>query len=871
MEKKYADIITLLSDNDTVYVFPSEIAAREWADYMLLCSDRPALDAGRYISWDKFKETTFQLFRSEKPVNRELRRLYAMHLLERNKQDNSLDFLIPQKYAEYGQSFRRTVEAVLMSLNSAERLDNIALGQVYGRKLKKVFAQYACFLKDRSLYEPAGISPRLDMGGKRHLVFFPEVISDFSEYRTLLTAHDRVAFFHTRDQAGSGPLREFRTVSQEINWIADSFAQTLSKNPDAVTVLSCAGNAEMLDNILALFRLRGIPYSERIGKPLGSCPGTALFRHLRTLLADPADLQSLSSAVFDNALVWKDVADLREMVSFLADMNFVKNPPSGRRDRLESLLDSSENSMYTEWYKTLRSNLRVISRCRDFDELGKALSDFVFGFMDFSAFDEEAKKEYQLAIKDLAALSGLNSMVAEFGLTDLFGFFADSLDNHVYVSRRDSRGVQVYPYRVAAGIPADLHIVCGCTRAAVQVRQRPFSFLNESQRYALQLEDSDSGDDFLQTYLYTGAVCTGSRQGFGGSELPPGLFIRTGRISAMEDTVLPEDSEKALWKNEKAVTGRWSSEYARVLEKKLPVLTAFDGSGRDMAVLDGALLEALVRAAGRDGLIRISATRLQAWYGCPFSFLYERLIGLEEKAYKAAFIDHAIIGIIEHNTLERFFLMTGSDKKPLSDRTDTELQSILDTAFREAAKRYHEPYFAPAWQADLVRTRNDIFRWLGQEKDTFSATLTTALERNYEYEDRKAGVLYEGKIDRVALNEGGEFIIDYKKGKPDGNAGIAAHDMLAGSKQLPFYILLMRKNGHDPTGAWYYSFREGKYQQVWLSKQFSEKQMDELTGWLETKTGEAAAGIRAGIFPASEGSCDHCSFRSLCRIKFVLP
>ncbi|HPL91964.1 MAG TPA: PD-(D/E)XK nuclease family protein, partial [Treponemataceae bacterium] len=90
------------SKPDTVFVFPSEIAARLWLEASLDILKKGSLPADRFIAWDRFKETAVRsAVAGRQPVSGRLRKLYALSFAKRNAATAKplVTELIPEAYA----------------------------------------------------------------------------------------------------------------------------------------------------------------------------------------------------------------------------------------------------------------------------------------------------------------------------------------------------------------------------------------------------------------------------------------------------------------------------------------------------------------------------------------------------------------------------------------------------------------------------------------------------------------------------------------------------------------------------------------------------------------------------------------------------
>ncbi len=854
-----------------IFVFPSEIAAWEWAAFILKNSVVRAVDRERFISWDTFKEQCFQLFQKEKPVNRTIRSLFAAHILEKNRQEKNLKYFIPAEHAELSSNFRKTLESVLISHNSSRQLLGPGLDRNPKDDLSYVFREYSAFLEKHGLFEPSGSRPEIDTAGRKYLIIMPDIISDFYEYSTILEKEKDIDFYFFPEPGGDFSLFEFDTSSAENRWAAGEFEKMFTENPYASAAVTCVSGQEQ-NYLLREFRIRGIPFTVRGGNALADSPGARIFRHIGQLLSSQPENGMLWTVFADNAVPWKEGRMLKGLLGSLAGSNYVMNSGYSGRDELRAVLAVLRKDEYTTWYRKLVEALKRIRECRGFDSLAEAVQAFIYGFADISAFSERSLAEYQLCIADLKKLSVLKEYTEELDIPDLYAVFLDQLEQHIYVPRQEQKGVQVYPYRVAAGIPADIFILCGCTQSGVRVRQRPFPFLRDDQRIVLGAEDSDFTEAFLKAYLSCGTVCSFARETNAGPALPSGFFIRKDRLRKIREENSFYRIEKETWAGRSEASFKTYSVLHKGLDNYISINT---GEGKkDYSEGDPVDPEIMQALLGENGdRVKISASSLDCCLSCAYFYLNNRLFHLEEMKTDPDFTDNRLIGTIEHEVLESFFHFVQENGGRLSAVPEETLQTILAAIFRKKVfGALSFPWFETAYLSDMEDAEKAVFTWLENEKAQFADAVPESLELELEYADRGAEILYSGKIDRVSSDKNGQFIVDYKKGSTESNSAVGRMEIGRGAIQIPFYLFLMRKNGKDPGRAYYYSFRDGKYKAVFGPDRntVDKDKMDLIIKNLEMLAAGVVRQIREGKFPANDESCSECAFQGLCRKKFFL-
>jgi RecB family exonuclease len=315
-------------------------------------------------------------------------------------------------------------------------------------------------------------------------------------------------------------------------------------------------------------------------------------------------------------------------------------------------------------------------------------------------------------------------------------------------------------------------------------------------------------------------------------------------------------------------------------------LTAFDGN------LSAAAAGARRIARLFDEQRAMSATGLQSWASCPFSFFLERVIDVHgsEIPEDRWTIDAAARGSLIHAVLEEFLHALAGADPPLGTRPYTEADRRL---LRTIAERRFEELRANGlagnpliWEATAADIWADLEMFL-REDQAWRADhgwQPARFEQRFGYDDpdswpaleiEAAGVTlrFRGQIDRIDVSGSGRAqLYDYKTGKSDEYKELGTDPVSAGrTLQLALYSEVVQRNMPGASvGAtyWFVSTRGG----------FAMEGLTQPPDTVRARLGEAleriASGIRGGVFPAVPGeeddffntfdNCRWCAYERVC-------
>jgi len=891
-----------LEDPGAVFVFPSEIAVRFWARKALELSGKKALDLRRFISWDRFKETSFKFPPGGRAANQAVRALFAHALLEENSRQGFLRRIVPPEFRESSAAFAGFLGRILPSLHRLRRLDaaGFRLDADKAEDLRLLERRYGEFLAQNNLFEPSFEPPLLELPEKSFFLFYPEVLEDYPSYRSLISSHPRVRLLGLDDEAGAQEptLTLFENSLQEIRWALLSIGELLDGGlgPEDIAVSVCDLSA------LEAFLKReadcySVPLQIHSGRFLDLYPEVRAFRQIGECVEASFTPESLKPLLLNPALPWKDPAQLRSLLHFGLEAMILRNPlpRGGGADLWERSFQKAEAcggasgpslQPFRSLYRKLKEQLALIRGAADFLCLKERIAIFSETFLDSSRWGQEGLKVFQYALRTLDELAEAWAASGKPDLASPFSLWLEFLGQKIYVPRALEGGVPVYPYRLAAGIYPRIHFVLNASQEGTSHRIRLHPFLAVHEEADPALGELDLSPLVIRLTLLSGQEVrfSYSRKSFSDTHLPPAYFVSRGRIlpfSALEELESRDSylAERLAW------SGGCLPLRLQALQKQgflCAQKTILSPPGEDATLQplrEPALAERLLRErCAVEALLDISASDLELFHSCPFHYLLARVLGLEEREFQIPSLEAKELGNILHRVLQRFFEALREQGGTLrADEPAASRKRMEETAraVLEEYARCRPLPLPPHWEDICRQVRELTTLCLQRELEELPGQQILHSEKWLSSPWPQEGLRLKGKIDRISRSPEGYTLIDYKKNK------VPTRRQTFGPQpscfQMPFYLLLMGENGLPAHQAAYYSLEKARFTFVIGPQPRPQASAEELQGCLESLKARIlsmAASLRQGEYMIPKRPdpkrCEFCPFRAACRDRYIL-
>lgn len=915
MEKVLDRLISSLDESDHIFVFPSEVTARAWLEYLLNSPKQSryrAIREDRIISWDRFKEQLFPRKESRLPVNGLYRLVFAQIVIQENSRSPFLSYLIPRSYAESSAVFANSIRQLCPLLQDlSRRLGSEQMTGTLGllaHDISQLSMRYMAFLDEHDLFEPSFEPELLDdehleSTGRTYTLCFPEIMNEYQQLHDQLKDSPLIDTIPTERDADRLPeLKVYANTRLEIAGALEQIESLLQDGTPAEKIVITLGDyTGIYDDLAHQARLRGIPLRFRSGRPLTDYPVSRLFRDIEQVVRENFSLKSMRRLLLNRAYPWRDRSLNLRLIQAGVKASCLKNyvTRSGVTidlwsDRLKRLDDGE----LLDHYRLVKESCIALVKADDVDTLWTLVHALQHTLL--QPFQEDHTH------RDSAVFSYCIDQLQQFRRSaqrvplpagfPIYSTWITMLESTWYVPQQPSDGISVYPYGVSAGIQPDHHILIGFDRSHTVMVDDPYPMLSEQEKEQLAVAAADSTDAFLHIYARSGgAVCIScSRVSRAGEQLPANLFIEHDRIHEEAGTVYPSDPykvEQLYWAGEKEIELEQLHLYPLQKESMgRAASTILHPKPLDLSeqVSESSSFRKLFAQSVGDsdrGIV-ISPTSLDVFVACPFSWFLKYGLHIREEHFEPEYTDAKSLGIVIHACYEQLFTWIQEHTDGVFSACHVDLyREQLTKIMREQLKQYRRRFDAPV---DMVLIGVDrylvehVHRLLDAEAAHLDGWRVDSVEGERSLVDDELHIVIEGRVDRVSkLDSGNETaVIDYKKNNRVRVSSFGPDSEHPDSYQLPLYTYLLEHLDADATKvaqALYYDVTKDTYVRilpgasrgVTVDRDRFDQVIDKMLEEIETMVLRIRrADVR--IAHGHSSACGLCSFRDICRGRFSI-
>ncbi|MDR2717148.1 MAG: PD-(D/E)XK nuclease family protein [Treponema sp.] len=867
----------------SLFVFPTNVAASRWADRLLRL--RRQLNAGctiameKFIAWDTFKQNSIRSkMKDRQSVPAVLRKMFVSALIRENAElcgegkTPVFSSLIRAEWARQADadSFAGWLTEMLPQLGAwfrqaaglpiAQIQEAAAKGAATHRAqgftgddsdLFTLALRYAQFLAQHGLFEPAWETPPFEDMGKECFIFFPESLSDFSEYRELLAASGHVKTISAGDAETEQKPCDIFFYANSRGEITEAalYILALHKNQnipwDSISV-SIPDNEDYGPYLLREFTNRNIPCIKQSGKPLVLYPAGQFFTALAGCTSADFSFASVKELLLNQHLPWKDNDSIQALIEFGIKNNCITSWTE-EKDGGEIAVNVWEDAFAhpfggiktqtRRFFEDLKQRVNALCRAASFAEIRKQYFAFREHFFDMEKILSETDIVLSRCISELTYLVEIEKSFPDVRVPNHYAFFTGYLREVTYLAQQSSSGVAILPYRTAAPAPFDCHIILGASQSSLSAVFSPLAFLPKSKREKWGITDNDASLTFIKLHRLNSRLPTAffcSEQTFSGYTIPHSAlnapakprqryggaceggddpqfsaqfaadlyrdesnFYASLQSAAQTETAIPPE----LHQNQKQGFEKWQSR------------RQYANDTNNIVTPDHPLLRTIrdrfCYSKEYKDKFSVSSSSLAPYFQCPLIWIFSRVLHLENVEAETGLMASNISGDVYHAVLNLFLneikqtgdviatpIISGDEKKPalqLPEYYSKLLAEKIETVFESFPRLPAGEYqIMSMLTARLLRAQKPLFfsrlkDFLAEFIFYFAGFKVIATEENYSLP--KDNYFLNGRID---------CILEDTRGDSPHNNSLAIVDFKTKYKveeglvnfQLPLYLRL---------------------------------------------------------------------------------
>ena len=316
-----------IGEQNGVFVFPTQTAADLWADKIITTTKVSAVAMERFLAWDDFKGKSIKSHQKDKTsIPSTMRQIFTAQLICDNAAEPFLTSLIPAEFSKTANGFQNWLSGLLPSLaiwktyyDKKSEQEKINCDDE-DKDLLKLYERYKAFLDKNNLFDPAWERPPFVPDENHYYIFFPEILSDYTQYKNLLeNSKDDITLIHLPEknifepklQFYSNSRTELRAVALQLRKI--HLEKKIKWDNIAISVPDMDSYGPYLDRELEIYE---IPHVMRYAKPLSASGAGNFFLQLQQCTSSNFTFESIKNLLLNSELPWKEPKLSSELINF---------------------------------------------------------------------------------------------------------------------------------------------------------------------------------------------------------------------------------------------------------------------------------------------------------------------------------------------------------------------------------------------------------------------------------------------------------------------------------------------------------------------------------------------------------------------------
>lgn len=912
-----------IKKSNSIFVFPTQICASMWIDEALEFTEFECIASNRFIAWDDFKSESIKSQQQKKDsIPAILRSIFAENIILQNSKNPFFKNIITQEYATNAFRFANWIASILPSLamwkkcfekkNSICDEEDLDFLELYNR--------YKKFLDENNLFDPAWETPPFSSNGKKYIIFFPEILMDYSEYQDLLEASSDIQIVHIPQELkaqlpqGHSYLNSRFELKDAIHYLWKIHNEkNIPWNKMAISVLNIDSYGPYLERELSLYE---IPYVQKKGKPLSSSGIGSFFIQILNCYSENFSFDSIKNLLLNKELPWKEPSANDMLIQFGRENNCICSYKyDGEqidvwKKSFKNPVDLTLVERVQPLYENLKKIISKIVESKSFSEIRVGYFEFREKFFDFKSenFPKENDKLLSRCISELGALINLEEKFGQckiFEIPSYYNFFCNYLKDKLYVPQVETSGVQILPYKTASCAPFQIHLILDSSQNGISVVYKPLSFLRDEKRRLLGFANEQNvTQDFILLYAMncqTECLFTCAQKTFDGyaflnsyllelSHIPQEKnkthcddFAKLDSYTLERESYFDFNSEKfpsQIYKLQKDGFDNWNEKQAT--KKNIPQNAT-------------ELLKTVVEnVTSRDEKIKVTVSDLKKFFQCPRAYMFDKILDVKQADNVATLVDAFAMGNLNHEILELYFSKLKNAAIPLA--IDCEANSLpkihydfLIGSIEEAISISGKSYLSnQLFLSTKNAIKDSIVKSVLNFSHFFNGFTVFEVEKRFTLEDESKEFMFDSRIDCILASPLGELVlIDIKTSKSSvpGNCYFNSENNLIPDFQLPIYchILENQKNKLSICACGFYFLKDCALKLLYSRIEISKKKIEEENNaaFDETKkvcienARKFAQYIRKQNFSLEildfdNSDCVSCIYKSVCRKTFTV-
>ncbi len=809
---------TYIKKENVIFVFPTQISADLWADRATLVSGVSAVAMERFIAWDDFKGSSIRSQQqAKKSIPSAMRSIFASHIIQKNSEHPFLHYIVADVYASEAEGFANTIASLLPSLSQWKTHfeEKHLLPDAEDKDLLELYAQYKTFLDAHNCFDPAWETPPFNSNGNEYVVFYPEILMDWFEYKELLESSPDIHLIHLSKKEEEHPhvglfqnsRAELRNVAQYLRMMHDKknvpWTDMVLNVPDLQTY------EQYITRELSLYE---IPYVLKNGQPLSSFGAGIFFELARQCIVQEFSFDSIKKLLLNMDLPWKEPQLNESLIQFGRENNCLCSYDynNKRIDVWEQAFDEnpSEERLKT-YYKHLRKHLNTFVQAHSFAKIRDGYFSFKQHFFDMAVCSEQSDLIISRCISELSTLIDLENDFSDCTIRSPFSFFTDYLSQKMYLSQKKDRGIQIVPYRLAAVAPFQVHVIIDASQASLSILYKQLAFLRDDKRQKLGFtEDPNVSDLFIRLYTMSAQediLFTSASKTFKGYSLSHSYFIEDEKTADSDSYVQEKDwfLEKQIPSdnmNSSMADAVFPTNLFAMQQKGFTNWQQVQGVSSEPTQEAKLLLHSCIdKKAYKDSKVHISSTTLRSFFSCPRAWLFEKVLELDQQNNEAELMDTFAMGNLYHKILQFYCMALKMQGKKLAVAEDGLSDEYKQILYDSIGRGIEEQRISHLGKQLMFTTQQAITQTMLNTVQKFSEAFNSCeiaeVESHYSYEPEGKPYICEGRIDCLLKdpNEAEYILIDFKSSKAAIHKDIfyINNDVYIPDFQMPVYLYLM--------------------------------------------------------------------------------